>query len=55
MSASATPPPESKAPGWAFVIVKEIIEAHGGKVGVRSEPGVGSRFWFELPQASAAQ
>jgi len=35
--------------GLGLMIVREIIEAHGGEVGAASEPGRGSRFWFRLP------
>ena len=39
--------------GLGLVIVKEIVEAHGGTVGLRSEPGRGSTFWLRLPPAAA--
>jgi PAS domain S-box-containing protein len=35
--------------GLGLMIVREIVEAHGGVVGVESEPGQGSRFWLRLP------
>jgi two-component system phosphate regulon sensor histidine kinase PhoR len=36
--------------GLGLSIVKHIVEAHGGRVGVESKPGQGSRFSFFLPQ-----
>jgi two-component system phosphate regulon sensor histidine kinase PhoR len=33
-------------------VVKAIVEAHGGQVGVESRPGGGSIFWFTLPIVS---
>lgn len=36
--------------GIGLAIVKKGIERLGGTVGVVSEPGRGSRFWFELPR-----
>lgn len=38
-----------KGTGLGLAIVKAIAEAHEGTVGLRSEPGKGSTFWFRIP------
>ena len=39
--------------GLGLAIVKQILEAHGQTIQVESTKGRGTRFWFELPLATA--
>ena len=41
--------------GLGLSVVKTIVEAHGGRVGVDENPGGGSIFWFTLPMKTAVE
>jgi signal transduction histidine kinase len=44
-----SPSRSPKGTGLGLYLCKRIIEAHGGTIGVHSQLGVGSTFFFSLP------
>ncbi len=45
-------PEDKRGEGLGLIIVRKILDRHGGKVWVESEPGKGSKFFVSLPDIS---
>jgi two-component system sensor histidine kinase/response regulator len=45
-------PRHQHSSGLGLTFCRLAVIAHGGRIGVRSRPGAGSTFWFELPQTA---
>ena len=45
-----TPLDNADSTGVGLSLVKKIVEMHGGKTWVTSELGIGTSFFFEIPE-----
>jgi signal transduction histidine kinase len=45
---------DTRGTGLGLFIAQSLVAAHGGALRVRSEPGKGATFWFEIPRRGRA-
>jgi PAS domain S-box-containing protein len=41
--------------GLGLAICQRLVERHGGRIGLESGPGTGTRFWFSLPDRAPTE
>ena len=41
--------------GTGLAVCKKIVDKHGGQIGAESNVGVGSTFWFILPESKSVE
>ena len=46
-----TRPSEARGVGLELMVYRRLVEVHGGRIWVESEPGHGATFYFTLPDS----
>jgi light-regulated signal transduction histidine kinase (bacteriophytochrome) len=55
MSINLNSKQEREGIGTGLAVCKKIVDKHGGQIGVESKLGVGSTFWFILPESKSIE
>jgi len=46
---------ENEGVGTGLAVCKKIVDKYGGQIGIESKVGVGSMFWFTLPESKTVE